>query len=106
MFQLFSFSLQFKDLIVLNICGQSFTTSMSVLKKEPSSLFASMFDGSRTLPLTPDGKYFIDADPDAVSHILHYLRDDVLPPNDVALRKCEHLTIFTITRLRQLLNRC
>ena len=86
MSQLFSFSFQFKDPIVLNIGGQSFTSNMSILKKEPSSLFAPMFDGSRTLPLTPDWIYFIDANPDAVSYILRYLRDDVLPPMDVALQ--------------------
>ena len=72
---------------------------MSILQKETGSKLAQMFADQQSLPKSPDGRYFIDADGDVFFHILHYLRHDELPPAEFALQVYKAANVFGINSL-------
>ena len=90
---------QFPSIVNLNVGGRHLTTSLSTLTKEPGSLLEAMFKGERPISIDQDGRYFIDADPDAFSHILNYLRVDLLPPAETALSVSKYAVHFRIDSL-------
>ena len=90
---------QFPSIVNLNVGGRHFTTSLSTLTKEPGSLLEAMFRGDKPISMDQDGRYFIDADPDVFTHILNYLRVDLLPPADKALSVYKHALQFGLDSL-------
>jgi len=81
-----------KTKIKLDVGGQSFTTSLTTLRKDPDSLLAKMFSGRYSLEQDEaDGSYFIDRDGRHFHHILNYLRmpEEYEPPKDT--QTCEEL---------------
>ena len=64
--------------VVLQVGERRFHTSRSTLVSG-SLYFRSLFSGDFADPRSEDGSYFVDADPEAFSTILKYLRHDVLP---------------------------
>ena len=60
--------------IRLNIGGKYFTTSIQTLRREKTSLLATLFSGRVRLQTDLNGNYFIDRDGILFSHILDYLR--------------------------------
>jgi len=63
-----------KRIIKLNIGGALFTTSLTTLRRFPSSVLGAMFSGRHDVPETDDGAFFIDRDGSVFNHILNYLR--------------------------------
>lgn len=76
---------EFPDIVELNVGGVFYTTSLSTLTKEPSSLLGQMFSGEYSGKITKDskGKYFIDRDGVLFRYILDFLRNQkiILPEN-------------------------
>ena len=64
-------------MIVLQVGERKFTTTKETL--EESGFFDALLSGRWVNQHSPDGSYFIDADPDLFAHILRYLRRGVLP---------------------------
>jgi len=59
-------------IITLNVGGQKFQTVLSTLTSK-SAYFRGMFSTKSHSP-SPDGSYFIDADPELFKHLLQYMR--------------------------------
>ncbi|XP_045205795.1 BTB/POZ domain-containing protein KCTD16-like [Mercenaria mercenaria] len=76
---------EFPEIVELNVGGVFYTTSLSTLVKEPSSLLGEIFGGESNTKLVKDskGKYFIDRDGVLFRYILDFLRNQkiVLPEN-------------------------
>ena len=67
-----------ENIITLDLGGTIFKTTRATLtRRYKNSHFAQMFlPGSKTAPpVTKDGAYFIDSDPDVLALILKMLRD-------------------------------
>lgn len=62
----------------LNVGGCMYATSLSTLTKHPGSLLADMFGDFTELVKDAQGRLFIDRDGKLFSHILNYLRTDLL----------------------------
>ncbi|XP_060562865.1 BTB/POZ domain-containing protein KCTD16-like [Ruditapes philippinarum] len=75
----------FPEIVELNVGGVFYTTSLTTLIKEPSSLLGQIFGGECSIKLVKDskGKYFIDRDGVLFRYILDFLRNQkiVLPEN-------------------------
>ena len=95
---------QFSSIINLNVGGRHVTTSLSTLKKEPHSHLAAMFSGHGPVSMDSEGRYFIDVDPDVFSHILNYLRVNLLPPADKALAVYKFAIQLGLTSLSEKLS--
>ncbi|XP_035672966.1 BTB/POZ domain-containing protein KCTD7-like [Branchiostoma floridae] len=74
----------FPEVISLNVGGRHFDTTLSTLLKYEDSMLAAMFSGRHRVVTDKDGRYFIDRDGSHFGHILEFLRQDKLPPPDVA----------------------
>jgi len=96
------------EIVRLNVGGRSMATSRSTLTKFKDSLLEKMF--SEESGLAParllDGAFFIDADPDAFSAVLTWLRHGVVDTDKVST---EHLSAaaayFGLDPLRQHVDR-
>lgn len=78
--------------IKLDIGGQFFSTSLSTLTRDPSSMLAAMFSGRHQLKTEADGSHFIDRDGTHFRYILNFLRDGhikegTLPLNETIQRE-------------------
>ncbi|KAI8139229.1 BTB/POZ protein [Fennellomyces sp. T-0311] len=78
------------DKVTLNVGGETHTTYLTTLRKEPSSLLAMMFSGRHKLVSEGDGSYFIDRDPTHFRLILNYLRDFRIPPSAIQDASVRH----------------
>jgi uncharacterized protein YjbI with pentapeptide repeats len=67
------------DVIVLDVGGVRFKTSMSTLQSVPESMLGAMFSGRFELSKQADGSFFIDRDGRLFGHVLNWLRDRTLP---------------------------
>lgn len=68
------------QIIELNVGGETFTTTLSTLKKHPGSKLAVMFSsGHPKLQTDSEGRYFIDRPGTYFKYILEYLRSDQVP---------------------------
>lgn len=56
------FSLQFPEVVPLNIGGAHFTTRLSTLRRYEDTMLAAMFSGRHYIPTDAEGRYFIDRD--------------------------------------------
>ncbi|XP_022253068.1 BTB/POZ domain-containing protein KCTD12-like [Limulus polyphemus] len=78
-------TVSFPSVVELNVGGVFYTTSLSTLTKEPTSLLGQMFTGkgSKTVMRDSKGKFFIDRDGVIFRYILDYLRNlkVILPEN-------------------------
>ncbi|XP_070577394.1 uncharacterized protein [Ptychodera flava] len=74
------------SVVELNVGGALFVTRLSTLTKYENSMLAVMFSGRHKLDKDKDGRYFIDRNGKHFSYVLDYLRNDTLPPVDVALK--------------------
>ncbi|KAM6945986.1 BTB/POZ domain-containing protein KCTD14 isoform 2-T2 [Aplochiton taeniatus] len=76
-------SLLQSPVVQLNIGGHLFCTSLSTLRKHPSSRLADVFNGQPKLRTDTDGRYFIDRDGTHFGAILEFLRTERLPTENV-----------------------
>ena len=67
------------EVVVLNVGGQLYKTSLTTLRKDSNSLLATMFSEQHQLEKQGDGSYFIDRDGTHLRHVLNYLRNGELP---------------------------
>ncbi|XP_015284265.1 PREDICTED: BTB/POZ domain-containing protein KCTD14, partial [Gekko japonicus] len=68
------------QIIELNVGGETFTTTLSTLKKYPRSKLAEMFASDQPKPRTDsEGRYFIDRPGTYFKYILEYLRSNQVP---------------------------
>ena len=84
------------DMIVLDVGGRRFKTTLTTLTRFPNSTLAKMFQkdsGVAPASINSEGEYFLDSDPETFSVILNWLRynslilgnvnpEDVLPVAD------------------------
>jgi hypothetical protein len=69
---------QTSSIIILNVGGKKFSTSLSTLRSIQGTFFDTMF-GERWNPRPlEDGSYFIDRDPKVFRYILNFLRDGTI----------------------------
>jgi hypothetical protein len=76
--------------IKLDVGGHVYSTSLSTLTRDKSSMLAVMFSGRHKLVLSKENTYFIDRDGTHFRHILNYLRGDLHSdtfPEDVTVLK-------------------
>ena len=91
--------------VKLNIGGQTYETTDTVLKRDPSSLLAALVGDASPMQADEDGCFFIDRDGMLFRHILRFLRDGVLPANRGLLQQLLHESeYFGIETLRESLD--
>ena len=76
--------------VKLDVGGHVFSTSLSTLTRDKSSMLAVMFSGRHKLVLSKENTYFIDRDGTHFRYILNYLRGDLhldTFPDDVTILK-------------------
>merc|ERR1712060_944334 len=68
-----------KDMIILNVGGERFATSLTTLRGTTGTLLEKAFRKGADTQCSLDGSYFIDRDPRTFGYVLQYLRNgDVL----------------------------
>jgi hypothetical protein len=87
---------EFKSLVMLDVGGCRFTTSLTTLQRFPDTMIGAMFSGRHALP-TAGEYFFIDRDGTHFRHILNFLRQPEgfkvdLPegPLDELKRECKY----------------
>ena len=74
------------EVVILNVGGKKFTTSLQTLRAEPESMLGVMFSGRHPCKKQDDGSIFIDRDGTHFRIILNYLRGNITSsqqlPND------------------------
>lgn len=65
---------KFEAIIKLNVGGTSFATTLTTLRRFPTSLLGVMFSGRHRMQKDENGAYFIDRDGAVFRYILSYLR--------------------------------
>lgn len=65
------------EIVILNVGGIKFTTSLKTLQAEPESMLGVMFSGRHPLVKQEDGGIFIDRDGTHFRIILNYLRGNI-----------------------------
>lgn len=71
-------TLSFSPVVIINVGGRLFTTTMETLQRAPStSLISKLFSGRHKLPFDAVGNIFIDRDPDHFGKIISFLRSPV-----------------------------
>ena len=76
--------------VKLDVGGHVYSTSLSTLTRDKSSMLAVMFSGRHKLALSKENTYFIDRDGTHFRYILNYLRGDLHVdtfPDDVTVLK-------------------
>jgi len=78
----------FKDLIILNVGGKRFSTTLSNLRSIRGTRLEKMFREGANTTISADGTYFIDRDPSSFGYVLDYLRsgDLFIKSDDQILR--------------------
>ncbi|XP_074648381.1 BTB/POZ domain-containing protein KCTD6-like [Tubulanus polymorphus] len=67
------------EVIVLNVGGVQYTTTLSTLSKYPHSMLGVMFSGQfGSASVDGQGNYFIDRDGETFKHVLNFLRTSQL----------------------------
>jgi len=64
----------FSEVIILNVGGKVFTTSLTTLRSVNDTFFEKMFRKGANTTVNVNGKYFIDRDPSTFAYVLDYLR--------------------------------
>ncbi|XP_052792724.1 BTB/POZ domain-containing protein KCTD12-like [Mya arenaria] len=94
-------SVDFPDVVELNVGGVFYTTSLTTLTKNKESLLGQIFTGESAITLVRDikGKYFLDRDGVLFRYVLDYIRNDkiILPENfhekDRLRNEAEHFNL-------------
>lgn len=78
------------EVVILNVGGKKFTTSLQTLRAEPESMLGVMFSGRHPCKKQDDGSIFIDRDGTHFRIILNYLRGNIssiqqLPDDNITL---------------------
>ncbi|XP_062860625.1 BTB/POZ domain-containing protein KCTD14 isoform X2 [Trichomycterus rosablanca] len=74
---------QQSSVIQLNVGGWFFTTTISTLRKFPTSRLAEMFTGPLKLVKDKEGRFFIDRDGTHFGAVLDYLRTEEVPTKNL-----------------------
>ena len=90
---------EFPSIVELNVGGSLYTTRLSTLRKDPTSMLAVMFSGRHMIDRTNDGRFFIDRDGSSFKCILQYLRDGKSPPISGAVEVYEEACYYQIAGL-------
>lgn len=88
--------------IKLDIGGQTYTTSIQTLQRDPGSMLAAMFSGRHELKKESDGSYFIDRDGIHFRYILNFLRDGYLDPGTMPADPVLHKELLREAKFYQL----
>eukprot|EP00058_Branchiostoma_floridae_P022949 XP_002608439.1 hypothetical protein BRAFLDRAFT_96577 [Branchiostoma floridae] len=91
----------FPEIISLNVGGRHFDTTLSTLLKYEDSMLAAMFSGRHRVVTDKDDRYFIDRDGSQFGHILEFLRQDKLPPPEVAKAVLEDAEFYGLHQLSE-----
>ncbi|CAF1567819.1 unnamed protein product, partial [Rotaria sp. Silwood1] len=71
-----------KGMVILNVGGEKYTTSVETLTSEKDTFFTALFSKQWQIERDPDDKsIFIDRDGQLFNHILAYLRTNTVPIN-------------------------
>eukprot|EP00757_Euglenozoa_sp_SAG-D1_P020208 gene20208-7254_t len=62
------------EVVVLNVGGTNFSTTLGTLRADPYSMLGAMFSGIYGDERNEDGSFFVDRSPDLFPYILSYLR--------------------------------
>lgn len=76
-------------------------TRLSTLCKYPDSMLASMFSGRHRLDKDSQGYFFIDSNGSTFGHILEYLRNETLPPGNIAANVYKEACYYNINPLME-----
>jgi hypothetical protein len=95
---------EFPSVVELNVGGSLYTTRLSTLRKDPTSMLGVMFSGRHKVDKTSDGRFFIDRDGGLFKYILEYLRDEKLPPvSEAAIEVYQEACFYQIAGLTEIL---
>jgi hypothetical protein len=77
------------DIVILDIGGYKYKTTINTLTKYPNTYFHALFSGKYPIRKQQDGSIFIDRDGKHFRHILNFLRNGriVYPENEVDKRE-------------------
>jgi hypothetical protein len=67
-----------EGLVVLNVGGHRYDTSVQTLRRLPDTFFTAYFSGRYAQSVCVDGSIFIDRNGELFQHVLEYMRDGVL----------------------------
>ncbi|CAF0995428.1 unnamed protein product [Rotaria sordida] len=71
-----------KDMVILNIGGEKYTTTVDTLTREKDTFFTALFSKESQLERDPnDGSIFIDRNGKIFTYILEYFRTNTVPNN-------------------------
>jgi hypothetical protein len=84
--------------VELNIGGQRFETSVQTLRRVPHTFFDAYNSGRYAQDVCTDGSIFVDRDGEHFSHILEYMRDDVI---SVAAQEALKLDVSLLRALKR-----
>jgi uncharacterized protein YjbI with pentapeptide repeats len=68
-----------EDIVTVDVGGRLFKTTLTTLRKYPSSLLGMLFSPRFQLRKQSDGSVFLDRDGDAFALLLAWLRNDLVP---------------------------
>ena len=98
------------DSVKLNVGGAYFSTSVSILTREPNTFFSAMFSGRWDVKINPeDDAVFVDRDPTHFGLIIDYMRTGVIDLDNLSDEVCDDLReeadFYLIASLSELLQR-
>ena len=94
--------------VKLDVGGHIYSTSLSTLTRDKSSMLAVMFSGRHKLVLSKENTFFIDRDGTHFRYILNYLRGDlhldVFPDDETVLKEIQkEADYFQLTGLYEMI---
>ena len=104
MILIFVFVYQFASIVTLNLGGHFYTTRLSTLCRYPDSMLATMFSGRHNIDQDSNGNYFLDNNGIYFSYLLDYLRNETLPPKEMAALVYKEAGYYGISNLQEALS--
>lgn len=93
----------FPPVIPLNVGGVKYMTRLSTLRKYEDSMLAAMFSGRHILDKDEYGNYFLDSNGHIFTHIIDFLRNGTVPPNELSVSVYKEANYFGLHELVELL---
>lgn len=93
----------FPPVIPLNVGGVKYMTRLSTLRKYEDSMLAAMFSGRHVVDKDEYGNYFLDSNGHVFTHIIDFLRNGTVPPNEVSVSVYKEANYFGLHELVELL---
>jgi hypothetical protein len=83
--------------------GVKYMTRLSTLRKYEDSMLAAMFSGRHILDKDEYGNYFLDSNGHIFTHIIDFLRNGTVPPNELSVSVYKEANYFGLHELVELL---